>query len=133
RAAVDALVGRYNVRVKKVLRDGAVLRVTAGQLDALSQDDSIDHLSGDMRIQSTTLEVTAEAIGADQVWAGSSGTPALTGKGITIAVIDSGIDDRHVALRHRVLHTEDFTGGDGKDRFGHGTHSAGIIAGQATR
>src|SRR5205823_6479309 len=33
----------------------------------------------------------------------------------------------------RVLVTVDFTGGDGVDRYGHGTHVAGIIAGQAGR
>ena len=131
-ATVNALALRYNARITKILKDGAVLQVTAGQLDAISQDDTVDHLSGDLRIQSSTLEVTAETIGADQVWAGSNGTPALTGKGITVAVIDSGIDTRHVSLKNKVLHTEDFTGGDGQDRFGHGTHIAGIVAGQPT-
>src|SRR5262249_37541626 len=38
RATVDALAARYNVAVKKYLKDGAVLRVTAGQLDAIRQD-----------------------------------------------------------------------------------------------
>src|SRR5213080_4170827 len=57
-ATVGALAARYNARIKKVLKGGAVLQVTAGQLDALSQDDGIDHLSGDIRIQSSTLEVT---------------------------------------------------------------------------
>src|SRR5262249_12615197 len=47
-ASIDAVVTRYNLRVKRVLKSGAVLQVTAGQLDALSQDDSIDHLSGDL-------------------------------------------------------------------------------------
>src|SRR6185369_10397709 len=46
-------------------------------------------------------------------------------------VIDSGINTRHNALRGRVLVTRDFTGGDGQDHFGHGTHVAAIIAGQA--
>ena len=32
------------------------------------------------------------------MWAGSGGAPALTGRGITVAVIDSGIDTRHNAL-----------------------------------
>ena len=52
---------------------------------------------------------------------------------MTVAVIDSGIDLRHNALRKRVLATVDFTGGDGVDRFGHGTHVAAIIAGQTGR
>ena len=58
---------------------------------------------------------------------------ALSGRGVTVAVIDSGIDPRHHALRSRTLATVDFTGGDGVDRFGHGTHVAAIIAGQAGR
>ena len=32
-----------------------------------------------------------------------------------------------------MLVTQDFTGGDGHDRYGHGTHVAAIIAGQAGR
>ena len=32
-----------------------------------------------------------------------------------------------------MLLSQDFTGGDGVDRFGHGTHVAGIIAGRAGR
>src|SRR5262245_19476321 len=132
-AEIDALGTRYNVRVKKQLKGAAVLQLTAGQLDALSRDEAVDHLSGDLRIQSSTIEVTAESIGADQVWEGANGLPRLTGKGVTVALIDSGIDTRHAALTRRVVHTEDFTGGDGQDRFGHGTHLAGIIAGQAVQ
>jgi len=132
-ASVAAVARRYNVRVKKALKEGAVLTVNAGQLDALRRDDTQDHLSGDMKIRSIA-DVTAEAIGADQVWAGSDDLPSLTGSGVAVAVIDSGIDTRHNAfLRDRVIATRDFTGGDGVDRFGHGTHVAGIIAGRRGR
>ena len=133
RSEIDALAARYNLRVARYLKSGAVFVVNAGQLEALRQDETQDHLSGDIRLQSSVDAMMAESIGADQVWAGSDDLPALTGEGISVAVIDSGIDTRHAALRKRVLVTRDFTGGDGMDRFGHGTHVAAIIAGRAGR
>jgi serine protease AprX len=133
RAEVDALAARYNLRVARYLASGAVFVVNAGQLEALRQDDTQDHLSGDVRLVSSVDAVTIEAIGADQVAAGSNDVSPLTGRGITVALIDSGIDTRHNALKKRVLATKDFTGGDGVDRFGHGTHVAAIIAGQQGR
>ena len=109
--------------------------MTAGQLDALRQRR---HASitcpATSRIQSRTLEVTAEAIGADQVWAGADDVPALTGHGRHRGGDRFG--DRHAARRAGepgASHTVDFTGGDGSDLFGHGTHVAGIIAGQTGR
>ncbi|HUC77996.1 MAG TPA: S8 family peptidase, partial [Vicinamibacterales bacterium] len=132
KAEVDALAARYNLTVKRYLKASAVLQVNAGQLAALQQDEAVDHLSGDTIIRSAA-DVTAETIGADQVWAGASDVKPLTGKGVTVAVIDTGIDTRHAALAGRVIFTKDFTGGDGMDRFGHGTHVAGIIAGAPGR
>ena len=113
RAEVDALAVRYNLRIAKYLQSGAVFLVNAGQLAAMRQDDTQDHLSGDIRIQSSVAAADAESIGADQVWAGSDEVRGQTGRGIAVAVIDSGINTRHNALRGRVLVTRDFTGGDG--------------------
>ena len=130
RATCDALARSYGLVVQRYLTvDGCVFRLTAGQLAALQQDDTQDHISGNTRIKSSDA-VTAEAIGADQAWAGTDDVPALSGRGVSVAVIDSGIDTTHYALRGRVVATKDFTGGDGIDRFGHGTHVAGIIGGQ---
>src|SRR5581483_9567223 len=128
RDTVDAIAARYNLVVARYLASGAVLRVTAGQLAALQQDEAVDHLSGNTRIRVSDV-VTAESTGADQVWAGSRDVPSLTGSHVTVAVIDSGMDSTHAALKGRIVATKDFTGGDGVDRFGHGTHVAGIIAG----
>src|SRR5690349_17847077 len=56
RATVDALAARYNLAVKRYLHSGAVLHVNAGQLAALRDDDSVDHLSGDVAIRSAVDE-----------------------------------------------------------------------------
>ncbi|MEV6705544.1 type VII secretion-associated serine protease mycosin [Micromonospora wenchangensis] len=58
-------------------------------------------------------------------------TPLATGAGVTVAVVDSGVDRRHPQLRGRVLDGADFLdpGGDGtRDCAGHGTGVASIIA-----
>jgi type VII secretion-associated serine protease mycosin len=57
-------------------------------------------------------------------------TPLATGAGITVAVIDSGVDDRNPQLAGRVVAGADLLdGGDGRlDCVGHGTEVASIIA-----
>jgi len=58
------------------MKEGAVLDVNAGQLAVLREDDAVDHLSGDIRIKSSVDAAAIEAIGVDQVWAGSGDVPA---------------------------------------------------------
>ena len=121
---------RHGARVAKRLRGAAVLEVPGAALDAMAQDPSVSHLSGDVPVR-RLMAVTTEAIGADQVWRGAlAGLEGRTGTGIGVAVIDSGIAS-HQALRNRVVASVDFTGrnGSGRDQYGHGTHVAGIIAG----
>lgn len=56
----------------------------------------------------------------------------LTGKGVKIAIIDSGADNGHPNLRHILSGMDMTNNGDDKtwasDVIGHGTHCAGIIA-----
>jgi subtilisin family serine protease len=54
----------------------------------------------------------------------------LTGMGITVAVLDTGIDPEHEAFRDLDIAPEDFTGEGLEDKVGHGTHCAGTIAGR---
>ena len=65
-AQVAAVAARYNLVVARRMKSGAVLRVNAGQLDALQKDADVDHLSGDLAIRSS-MATTNVAIGADQV------------------------------------------------------------------
>ncbi|MDG4790504.1 type VII secretion-associated serine protease mycosin [Micromonospora sp. WMMD1102] len=68
---------------------------------------------------------------AQQRYAPERLAPLATGAGVTVAVIDSGVDDTHPQMRGRVLRGRDFLGSDqnGKrDCARHGTGVASIIA-----
>lgn len=55
----------------------------------------------------------------------------LTGAGIRVAVLDTGIDDAHPDLQGRVLDSRPYVGNSVADDHGHGTACAGIIAARA--
>ncbi len=63
-------------------------------------------------------------MGAETAWKTS------TGRGVVVAVIDTGVKAVHVDLTGRVLAGRDFVapGTSASDANGHGTHVAGIIA-----
>jgi serine protease AprX len=138
RARLREIASRYGVRVLRELENEAVLEASAAQLDALAAEAGVDHLSGDAVVQ-PAMAVSDKSTAADQVWAGTWGLlgigaiPGVNGKGIGIALLDSGIAP-HKALTNKVVANVSFVTGDPDpgDDFGHGTHIAGIIAGAAS-
>ncbi len=134
-AEAEALSARHHVRVVRRLAHGVVVEATPAQLDELIADSASPDLSGDLPV-ANFMSVSNGSLAADQVRAGTNGgllglggIPGVTGQGIVIAVLDSGIS-AHKALNGRVLASVSIVAGDpAKDGFGHGTHVAGIITG----
>lgn len=78
-----------------------------------------------------TIPYGIEMVNATKMWENG-----FTGKDVTIAVIDTGCDINHPALKDRILGGRNFTDDDNgniyNDYQGHGTHVAGTIAGNKT-
>jgi serine protease AprX len=156
RQRAHQLTGRTRVIVEfhgaadvRVLGPGARRRLATRVQAAEVENRTLASLAADPRVKRVmldrlafpTLERTGAAIGATLV----REQLGLTGNGIGVAVIDSGIAASHEDLdgsfrttRERVVHFKDFTrqpntrlwmSAVASDEFGHGTHVAGIIAG----
>jgi serine protease AprX len=115
---------------------GAAFTIPVNALPALEADPEIKSVTIDHPI-AVMDDLTNSATGVSSAW-----NAGFTGAGIGVAVIDSGINDSHPDLwdsthtSSRVLYHQDFTGtattnsnGAKYDLYGHGTHVAGIIAG----
>lgn len=76
-----------------------------------------------------SLDVSVPLIGAPAAW-----QAGFTGEGVTVAVLDTGVDADHPDLAGRIAVTRNFSDSpDTDDRDGHGTHVASTIAsGDAT-
>lgn len=82
-----------------------------------------------LRIKNKISPYGVNMIAAQNMWKAS-----YKGKGVKIAIIDSGCDINHISLKDNIVGVKNFTTEDMKnpnivtDRVGHGTHVAGIVA-----
>jgi serine protease AprX len=134
--AIQTAAARDGIKVIRVLADLVVVEALPSQLDALQSVAGILSISLDNLVR-PTMTVSDRALAADQARAGSGGllgallgTQAVNGKGVGVAIVDSGIAS-HSALSGKVVAAVNFATGESSvaDEFGHGTHIAGIIAG----
>ncbi len=128
--------------LKRELRavKGGAYRVPARALAALAADPDVTYISPDRPLRSTgeatgILDYHLETTNAPAAW-----VQGLDGSGIGVAVIDSGIidvPDLHTS-DYRVVYSQSFVAGSSApdsatDQYGHGTHVAGIIAGNGSK
>ncbi|MFI5683700.1 S8 family peptidase [Streptomyces sp. NPDC051636] len=80
-------------------------------------------------VRKASLDKSVPQIGAPTAWAAG-----YTGKGVKIAVLDTGVDATHPDLKDQVIESKNFsTAADATDHFGHGTHVASIAAGTGAK
>ncbi len=145
-AAVPLLVEHADARARAAVPAGASVRRTLPELGltALDQKKSAtkafyDGLTGTAKARGTdgvrkvwlnkrvraTLDESVPQVGAPTAW-----QRGLTGAGVRVAVLDTGIDTDHPDLTGKTAVSRDFTGtGVVEDGHGHGTHVASIITG----
>ena len=113
-----------------------VAEVTAGRTPA----DVIERLSADPRVESAQALQSFRVLGRDTsdiTVVRRLEDPAIpgvsdqhhdaTGKGVTVAQIDTGVDVRHPALRGQIAETRNFVDGTPFGAEFHGTAVAGVI------
>ena len=80
-------------------------------------------------VRTASLDHSVPQIGAPTAW-----QAGYTGEGVTVAVLDTGVDQTHPDLADREVGERNFsTSKDSVDHYGHGTHVASIIAGTGVK
>lgn len=92
-------------------------------IDALSERDQVAMIWYDEAVH-TMLDASVPLLDVPRVWQAN-----VTGRGIKVGIVDTGIDPQHPDFAGRIAQRQDFTGEGNVDNNGHGTHVAGIIGG----
>ncbi|WP_320783870.1 S8 family peptidase [Streptomyces sp. CRN 30] len=80
-------------------------------------------------VRKASLDTSVPQIGAPTAW-----KAGYDGKGVKIAVLDTGVDATHADLKGQVVAEKNFsTSADAGDKYGHGTHVASIAAGTGAK
>lgn len=121
-------VGALAVRAQRTARGGLWKSLTSGTGTTRALKPGIEriYLDGKRKIN---LDVSVPQIGAPAAW-----QKGLDGTGVTVAVLDTGIDATHPDFTGKLSAVQNFTAApSADDTVGHGTHVASIIAGSGAR
>lgn len=92
----------------------------------VTKNSKIEFLGGPSTSDAKRIQ---KVVRSDKLW-----NEGNRGQGITVAILDTGINAAHPDLAGRVVHCEDLsaergTAADCADTYGHGTFMAGLVAG----
>ncbi|WP_232828784.1 S8 family peptidase [Kribbella monticola] len=124
-AASTRLLSSIGAKAAKVTKTAATdfwRSLTPGATSRVA--GTVQRVSLDRQVKAS-LDQSVPQIGAPAAW-----QRGLTGKGVKVAILDTGIDPTHPDLAGRIGATENFSDApDTVDHYGHGTHVASITAG----
>ncbi|WP_345377655.1 S8 family peptidase [Pseudonocardia yuanmonensis] len=100
------------------------VELTPEQLDEIADDDEVALVRLERLDKVTAMRESVEVIQAREAWEEFG----ASGRGVRVAVLDSGVDSTHPALAGRVVDEVDVTGEGVATPGDHGTHVAGTIA-----
>jgi Subtilisin-like serine proteases len=125
------LVSKYNGRFRREFKhfNAATAEMTSQNIAKLKKDSTVDYVEEDNVVKISSTSMTNW--GVSDIKAPASWESGLTGKGVKIAIIDSGVashSDLVVAGGTNVINGSSTT--SYVDDNGHGTHVAGVIAAQ---
>ncbi len=142
-AAVAAAAEQSGAAVERALLavDAVIVKATAAEAASLGRAEGVAAVTPDAPLRPrlydastdpTSLMNVQQAVGVRSAWRNGA-----TGLGVDVAVIDSGVNRvRGLDGYNKVVYGPDFTPENAVsttanvDGYGHGTHMAGIIAGQ---
>src|SRR5438270_4151928 len=130
---VRALAG--HVTHELAIIGGFSATVPGSAVSSLTSSPLVWRVWGDGRLRVASVDMSKYDLeAANAVWKDSvrltQVSSTYTGQGVGVALVDTGVVPVP-DLVNRVVARVDFTPeGDGLDRYGHGTHMAGIIAGE---
>jgi len=109
------------------LRPFAQMHATPEAIYRLESDPDVLCIYEDLPVRAL-LDYSVPHITVPRAW-----EDGLTGQGVGIAVVDTGIDPEHRDFEARIEASADFTGEGIEDLNGHGTHCASIAAGSGVK
>ncbi len=149
-AAVEAAIGHAGGQVSRrlAIMPALIARLSPAAANQLRLVPGVLNVTSDAPVRmsgaawrpdkdNTSLPTIAKNIGVQEVWKGTGPSAKVTGTGIGVALIDSGVSPvAGLDGAGKVINGPDLSFESQApnlrylDTFGHGTHMAGIIAGQ---
>jgi serine protease AprX len=119
-------VGAFPVSFRYGIIHGFAARLTSGQIRALARIPGVLRIDHDAVVHAT-MDVARADYGVDA----ARSTYGLDGAGVSVCILDTGVDPAHEQLDSKSITWRDFIGTSTTplDDHGHGTHVASIAVG----